>query len=143
MKIDHIGYLVSDINKSIQVFQRLGYNRETEIFTDNVSDGDNGARNVYICFLRNGRTRIELVSPANEESDVSSILKRQGEGPYHICYRVENIDKTLRTFTGGGTGWLVIKKPTKAIALHNARVAFLFKNGVGMLELVETMGESR
>ena len=54
MKIDHIGYLVKDINKSIDAFLQLGFTQESEVFIDNISNENNKARNVDICFLRNG-----------------------------------------------------------------------------------------
>lgn len=141
MKVDHIGYLTSDINKSIPVFQQLGYTLETDIYTDNVPDGSNAARNVYLCFLRNETTRVELVSPIDDKSDVASTIKRQGEGPYHICYRVNDLDENIAEMKS--SGWMLLKRPAKAMAFKNARVAFLFKKGAGMIELVETGGENR
>ena len=135
MKVDHIGYLVADINKSIEVFKQLGFMRETQVYTDNLPDGENKARNVYICFLRNESTRVELVSPINETSDVSSTIKRQGEGPYHICYKVPSLEDAMSEMKK--TGWMVLKRPARALAFDNARVVFLFKRGAGMIELVE------
>lgn len=135
MKIDHIGYLCNDIQKSIQAFTSLGYEQESEVFEDNIQDGDNKARNVFICFLRNGETRVELVSPINETSDVYFTLKRQGESPYHICYQVDSLEESIQVLKQ--TGWMVLKQPAKAIAFGNKRVAFLFKRGGGTIELVE------
>ncbi len=135
MKVDHIGYLATDIKKTIEVFKQLGFIQETEIYADNVPEGKNTARNVYLCFLRNGNTRVELVSPINENSDISSTIKRQGEGPYHICYQVPNIDDAIIEMKK--TGWMILKRPAKAMAFDNARVVFLFRRGAGMIELVE------
>lgn len=138
MKIDHIGYLCRNIEKSIELFSQLGYKRESQIFMDNKPDGENKARNVYICFLQNGDSRIELVSPINDSSDVFATLKRQGEGPYHICYQVTDLDESIKEFTKHG--WLILKRPAKAMAFDNARVVFLFRTGVGTIELVEMRG---
>ena len=138
MKIDHIGYLCKDINKSIELFLSLGYGRESEVFEDNISDGENKARNVFICFLRNGEYRVELVSPIDESSDVFSTLKRQGEGPYHICYQVDDLEESIQEFRR--SGWMVLKRPAKAMAFDNRLVVFLFKAGAGMIELVEMKG---
>ena len=134
MKIDHIGYLCSDIEKSVSQFEQLGYKATSEIFPDNEPDGGM-ARNVYICFMQNEQIRIELVSPINEESDVYSTLKRQGEGPYHICYQTEKLDDRIAELKS--SGWLILKRPAKAMAFDYARVAFLFKRSVGLIELVE------
>ncbi|WP_295067022.1 VOC family protein [Ruminococcus sp.] len=138
MKVDHIGYLCKDIKKSIELFLALGYEQESEVYEDNVSDGDSKPRNVYICFLRNEGTRIELVSPIDEASDVYSTLKRQGEGPYHVCYQVQNLEDSIQELKT--SGWMVLKRPAKAMAFRYRQVAFLFKTGAGTIELVEMKG---
>ena len=133
MFVDHIGYLTHDINKAILLFTQMGFVQETEIIVDDQagcgSDGERFApRNVYLCFLTNGDYRVELVSPVDEHSIVSKILKKQGDGPYHICYQVSDIyEKTSpqrRLLSrGGGT------------------VAFLYKKNIGMIELVAVRKE--
>lgn len=135
MKVNHIGYLSNDINKSIQAFLQLGYVQETGVFEDNIPDGENTARNVRICFLRNETTRVELVAPIDESSDVYSTIKRQGEGPYHICYQVECLEERIQELKKNG--WMVLKRPARAMAFDYAQVVFLFKRGAGMIELVE------
>ena len=138
MKIDHVGYLCKDINKSISLFLSLGYKQETKVFEDNVAEGENKARNVFICFLRNGANRVELVSPIDESSDVYATIQRQGEGPYHICYQVEDLEDSIQILKQ--SGWLLLKRPAKAIAFDDKRVVFLFRSGAGTIELVEMKG---
>ncbi len=135
MRVNHIGYLVKDIEKSIAIFQSLGYEKISEIFTDDKAPVNEKPRNVYICFMKNRETCIELVSPIDESSDVFSTLKRQGEGPYHICYEVESLKDSVSSLTK--EGWLVLKRPARAIAFDGAEVVFLFRNNIGMIELVE------
>lgn len=136
MLIDHIGYLCKDINKSIKNFEELGYTQVSDIIDDNISISGNPPRNVLICFLKNQETCIELVSPnGTEPSVVTKQLQRQGEGPYHICYKVDNIDNSIHTLRE--SGWIIVIPPTPAVAFNNALVAFLFKKSVGIIELVE------
>ena len=135
MKIDHIVYLSYSIEKSIKEFSQFGFVQETEIYIDNIPDENNSARNVYICFIKKDNIRVELVSPIDENSDVYSTIKRQGEGPYHICYQVDNLEDKIRELKSNG--WMVLKRPAKALAFNYARVSFLFKKSVGMIELVE------
>lgn len=137
MKIDHIGYLSKDIYASIDAFKTLGYTQVTEIFRDDIENSDGSKRNVFLCFLDNGGTRIELVSPIDESSDVYDRLKRHGEGPYHICYQVRDLESAIANLKRDR--WLVLKPPVPAIAFDGARVAFLVKTGVGLIELVETI----
>ncbi len=139
MKIDHIGYLCSDINRSIREFELLGYSRISEIYTDGQSE--EASRNVTICFMSNGNIKIELVCPTGENSDVYNTLKRQGEGPYHICYKTNDIYSQIKELAD--MGWMILKRPAKAIAFNNARVTFLFKPGIGIIEIVESAGEDK
>ena len=135
MKVNHIGYLVKDINKSIQIFSQLGYVQISEIFRDNKATKDEKARNIYICFMKNDENCVELVSPIDESSDVFSTLKRQGEGPYHICYEVDSIKDSVNELIK--QGWLVLRRPACAMAFDYAEVVFLFRQNIGVIELVE------
>lgn len=137
MKIDHIGYLVRDIDKALAQFEALGFARETEI----IEDSD--TRNVALCFLRSEGVRIELVSPLHNgrPSVVDATLQRQGDGPYHICYRVQgSLADALATLRG--QGWLVVTPPAEAVAFGGRKVAFLYRNNVGLIELVESEDET-
>lgn len=135
MEIDHIGYLVSDIDASRKAFLDLGYKQITEVISDDLEHGASTARNVYLCFMEIQGVRVELVSPINESSDVYLTLKRQGEGAYHICYRVCDLSKSIAELKT--QGYVIVKKPETAIAFHNAKVAFMFKKYVGLIELLE------
>lgn len=139
MNVDHIGYLCSNISNSVREFENLGYTRVSEIITDDQADDGGRARNVSICFMQNRNIRIELVCPIDENSDVYNMLKRGGSGPYHICYQVDDIESRIVAIQK--ERWIILKKPARAIALGNARVAFLVKHSVGIIELVETKGQ--
>lgn len=133
MEIDHVGFLVKNIKEAASAFRMLGFEQVSDIYED---FGVDGRRNVYLMFLENQNLRVEIVSPINEASDVYNILKRQGEGPYHICYRTDDIERTIRELKEGS--WVLVKAPAPALAFQNALVAFLFKKGMGMIELRET-----
>lgn len=127
MKIHHIGYVVKEINKSIQEFTNLGYNLMSQIIDKN--------RNISIVFMKNENYVIELISPINHKSPVEKILNKSGPTPYHICYKCENIEEKILELKQ--KGWILIKKKEKAIAIENNYVAFLYHKDLGMIELVE------
>ena len=85
MKIHHIGYAVKNIEKSIEVFKNLEYHIGETIRDD--------LRKVNICFVEKDGYVVELISPIdkNQESIVDGVLKKSGNGPYHICYVVSNM----------------------------------------------------
>ena len=62
-------------------------------------------------------------------------MQRQGEGPYHICYETNNLDDKIAELKS--KGWIVVHEPATAVAIQGRRVAFLFKNGMGLIEILE------
>lgn len=128
MKIHHTGYVVEDIDKALKEFIVLGY----EVVSEKCFDEK---RNIMIQFVKNGTYLIELVCPLNDNSPVKNILKKVGSTPYHFCYETANIlDKTEELKK---LGYLVIAEALEAPAINNKKVVFLFKNNVGIIELVE------
>lgn len=128
MKIHHIGYLVKDINKSIDSFSKLGFFLCGEITHDELRKSD-------ICFLKNDNLLIELVSPFSKDSIVYGLLKTYKNAPYHICYSSNNIDLDCEYLVNNG--YMIIQEKDIAPAIENKFVVFLFNPKIGIIELVE------
>ena len=129
MKIDHIGYAVKAISKSIPEFEKLGYSFE-EIIVDI-------KRNLNICFGFLDGYRIELVSPydKNQVSPVDNYIKRNGNTPYHICYKTPDLDKAMETLKA--QKFMTVIPSEEACALGGKRVIFMFNPGIGIIEIME------
>ena len=95
LKVHHIGYLVKKTEAAILSFQALGYRVTRETVYDDI-------RKVNICFLEKDNYRIELVSPASEDSVVSGLLKKYKNCPYHICYETSSFDEDYQTLLANG-----------------------------------------
>lgn len=128
MKIDHIGYLVKDIDKSVEQFRQLGY----EVRQNTVYDE---LRDVNICFMEQQGYVIELVAPCSDKSVVHDQLKKMGQTPYHVCYRVDNLEETVEELRA--KKYVIMREPEVAVALAGKRVVFMYHRSVGMIELVE------
>lgn len=130
MYIHHIGYAVKNINEAILQFEKLGYEKEGEM-----REGAEGGK-LYVQFLLNQGTRVELVSPAETEgSPVDNVLNAIGCTPYHICYEVRNIREAIRFLKE--ENYKVIRKPEKTGVLNNYLIAFLYHKDMGVIEIVE------
>lgn len=127
LSVHHIGYLVKKIEKAIQTFLSLGYQIEHDTVYDDI-------RKVNICFLIKDGYRIELVSPASEDSVVSGLMKKYKNSPYHICYLTDDFDQTYTALTTNS--FLAIDTPTRAPALDGREVVFLTHADIGMIELI-------
>lgn len=129
LRIHHIGYLVKKIEKAKQTFLALGYLIEQDTVYDDI-------RKVNICFLARDGYRVELVSPATEDSIVSGLIKRYKNSPYHICYETDDFEADIARLTDDG--FIAINTPTPAPALGGRDVVFLSNAAIGMLELLRT-----
>ena len=130
MKMHHIGYAVSSIEKSLPAFEILGWKSCGEI-TDDVP------RKVRIAFAEKEGQLLELVEPRGDDAPVQQALK-QNKGvptPYHICYEVESLDVARAELKR--KGFMPFLSAAPAPAIGNRRVEWLFALNLGIIELVE------
>ena len=129
LEVHHVGYAVRSIEKSAPAFMELGYQVCSEVTEDTI-------RGIKIQFLKNDKGFvIELVEPAQVGSPVDGILKRNGEGPYHICYIVDDINAAICELQD--KRYKIFLDKDVAPAIENKNVAFLYHNRMGIIELVE------
>ena len=127
-KFHHIGFAVKDIDATATVYEQGGYRRSASIFDP--------IQNVNICWLtKEGMPIVELLAPANEKSPVNKILEKVGVSPYHCCYVVDNIDEAAAELKK--QRYIMVSKPSEAVAFCGSRVCFLYNKNVGLIELVE------
>lgn len=127
LTVHHIGYLVKNIEKAKQTFLSLGYRIEQDTVYDEI-------RKVNICFLQKDGYRIELVSPAAEDSVVSGLIKKYKNSPYHICYETTDLEAVSAHLASNG--FIAIDTPAPAPALGGRNVQFLTSASAGMIELL-------
>ena len=128
MKVHHVGYYVTDIDEARNEFLSLGYVKESDCIID-------GERKITVQFLKNDTYRVELVAPAEGCALFPKSIKKMGATPYHICYECAEIEKAISEWQEQGC--LLVRPPNPAVAIENRRVAFLYSDAVGMIELVE------
>ena len=128
MEIDHIGYIVRDIKKSLLIFNKLGFIAENNIIYD--SD-----RSIEILFIRNKEILIELVSPSDDKTSIYKLLNKNGCMPYHICYKTNNLGNSIVELKK--ERFKLLQNISNAIAFNNRKIAFLYNPDYGILELLE------
>jgi methylmalonyl-CoA epimerase len=127
--IDHVGVAVKDVDAAAATYgDVLGFE---------VAGGERlDDRGLDVRFVNTGNSRIELIAPTRDDSEVSRFLEKRGEGIHHICIRVSNIEAAVSEITSRGG-----KLASNGVQLgaHGRRVAFLHpKQSHGVLiELVE------
>lgn len=81
-------------------------------------------------------TAIELLEPTGEDSPIKKFLEGRGEGIHHICFFVDDIEKSLENLKKQGVRLI---DQTPRIGAYNSKVAFVHPkamNGV-LIELAE------
>ena len=123
--IDHIGYAVEDIDAASRILKAFGYTFGP-VKTD-------ARRNVRVC-IGNGGVQIELLSPIQgKKSPIDGVLEKNGSTPYHVCYRVTDIDRAVDKLRE--SGFLPIDVPAKSEPL-GGEVCFMFSPEIGIIELI-------
>ena len=76
-----------------------------------------------------------MVQPVDKNSPVCGTLKKVGVSPYHFCYEVNDLLKTLEELEK--QGFKILVEPVEAIAFNNRKICFLYHIDVGLIELLE------
>jgi LAO/AO transport system kinase len=72
---------------------------------------------VKVLFLKVGEANLELLEPLGTGSTVASFLEKRGEGMHHVCFEVEDIEKSLADFAAQGAK-LIDEKPRPGAGGH-------------------------
>lgn len=128
MKINHVGYIVKNLDKSLNAFLKLGYKIKQKTILDEY-------RQIKICFIEKNGYVIELVTPISKTSVVSKLIKKIGNSAYHICYETDDILSEMKNLEN--SGYILCSELHQAIAFQNRRVCFYLNPYLGIIELLE------
>ncbi|AMW33193.1 methylmalonyl-CoA epimerase [Fervidobacterium islandicum] len=128
-RIDHIGIAVKDAKEKLKLYKDFLRLEVTEI-------EELPERGLRVYFIKVGDTRIELLEPMNENSEVSGFLEKKGEGIHHIAFNVHGIDEAVALAKSHGLQPLSEEPKPGA---GGTRVLFLHPKTTGgvLIELVE------
>lgn len=129
MKLEHIGIAVKNIEKGISVWQ--GVLGLEHLYTKEVPD-----QKVRVAVFDCHGIRVELLEALDDQSPISSFLRRKGEGVHHLCFEVEDIDAALEKMKHDNVR-LIDEKPKVGAA--GRRIAFIHPKDTGgvLIELTE------
>lgn len=130
MKLHHIGVVTGSVKKSGVLYEeQLGMHALGPAVHDPL-------QRVIVQFwaLESDSTSIELIEPMGEESPVAGFLAKGG-GIAHLCYEVDDLERTLEAVLQKGA--ILISGPVPATAFQLRRIAFVILRGIGVIEFVE------
>jgi methylmalonyl-CoA epimerase len=100
-KIEHIGVVVKDLNRSLQRYTSLldlKVEKIEEVKVENIVN--------RVAFLPIGETRIELVETTADKGLAAEFLKERGEGIHHIALEVEDLESVFSNLKSNGVEFL-------------------------------------
>lgn len=127
--IDHIAIVVERID-DVKAF----YENALGLSISHVEEMPK--RGIKTAFITVGQTKIELIEPLHENSEVASFLAKRGPGLHHIAFKTPNIEALENKVAEGG-GRLTYQSAQSGA--HNTRVNFIHPKSSGgtLIEIVE------
>ena len=128
-RIEHVAIAVKSMAKAREIFEdKLGLSFEYEEHLPQYS--------TRLAMFPVGQTYIELLESDRSDSETSKWIDDHGEGLFHICLEVEDIEGALAELRSKGVGLI---DQTPRIGHANSRIAFLDPKSTNnvLIELVE------
>ena len=126
-RVEHIAIAVNSLNRSMDLLRDtfgIGLEYEEQI----------GA--TRLAMLPVGETYIELLESTEPDSSINRWISTKGEGLFHICFEVEDIDGALAELRAKG---VKLRDDTPRVGHGGARIAFIDPTSTGnvLIELAE------
>jgi methylmalonyl-CoA/ethylmalonyl-CoA epimerase len=132
-KIEHIGIAVSNLEKSIPVFEKL---LNTSCYKKEMVESEN----VNTAFFKTGESKIELLESADPDGVIARFIQKKGEGLHHIAFAVADIYAEMKRLES--EGFVLLNAEPKKGA-DNKLVCFLHPKNTNavLIELCMDMEE--
>ena len=112
MRIHHVGVVTSNMDRSITIYEKLGYRKAVDVI-------DPFQNNRIVMMDRREGVMIELIWPANEQSTVRNF----SDGYHHLCYEMEPGEDVGQGFKRLRIG-KIFTEPITAPAFDGRKVVF-------------------
>lgn len=89
---------------------------------------------VRVAFITINGLKVELIEPVGEDSPVAKALAK-GQHLYHLCYKVDDMDRALSAAIEND--FYCVLRPAPAKAFDERRIAWVFNCAMGLFELLE------
>jgi len=128
-RVEHVAIAVKDLEAAKRVFEDvlgLALEHEEEI----------PRYQTKLAFYPVGETYLELLQATSEASETAQWIAERGEGFYHLCFEVDDLEGALAELKAKGVR-LLDEQPRRGHA--NTRIAFLDPDSTAnvLVELVE------
>jgi methylmalonyl-CoA/ethylmalonyl-CoA epimerase len=95
LKIEHLGFAVSDAGKAIQTFEKLLGRSRTKV-------EEVASEKVNTHFFKIGESQIELLESTDPEGVVSKFIEKRGKGMHHIAFLTDDLEVEIKRLKSEG-----------------------------------------
>jgi methylmalonyl-CoA/ethylmalonyl-CoA epimerase len=81
---------------------------------------------------------VEVIAPAGDDGPLASLLRKDAELVYHVCFATADREATLEALKRAGVRVLPVLGPTPAVLFGGRSVSFHRVAGFGLIELVSS-----
>jgi methylmalonyl-CoA/ethylmalonyl-CoA epimerase len=130
LRLHHLGFVVSSIDETVRSFARsVNGSWDEQVFHDPI-------QKVKVTFLLMPGTdvQMELIEPADGQSPVRAFLEKGG-GLHHLCYEVEDCERSIIAMRKRGS--MIVKRAKPAVAFQGRRIAWVMTSEKLLIELLE------
>jgi methylmalonyl-CoA/ethylmalonyl-CoA epimerase len=126
-RIAHIGIAVRGLD------ELRSFYRDVLAMSERPLDDSDGAR---IAGFVAGESLVELLEPDTPDSPVGRFIAKRGPGIHHVCFAVDDLDRTLERCRAAG---IRLTDDSPRIGAEGKRIAFLHPSATGgvLIELTE------
>ena len=126
--INHVAIAVRDIDESLALYRRIFSLPEASV--EELED-----QGVRAALVTVGGSQLEFIQPTDASGGVARFIAKRGEGLHHVCFEVENLQKTLDRLDAQDIQ-LIDKAPRQGLA---GMIAFLHPRATGgtLIELID------
>jgi hypothetical protein len=86
---------------------------------------------------------VEVIWPGQEPSPIDRMLKKNDSMIYHLCYTSKNVGASLSALELAGLEVLPLSIAQPALLFDDLEVSFYSITGVGIIEIIAGMPESK
>jgi methylmalonyl-CoA/ethylmalonyl-CoA epimerase len=127
LELHHIGVATKNIEKEFAIFQKLGYKKVSDMFSDEIQK----IKGVFI--ETDNQPRLELLENLEENGPLDSCLKN-GTKFYHLAYKTNDIQKDSDELIKEVRAKLIVPITE---ATYFDKICFLMLPNMTLIELVQ------
>jgi len=126
--IDHLGIAVKSLAAAKGIYETLGLSVSPEETVEQ--------EKVRLVMVPVGESRLELLEPTSEDSNIAKFIAKRGEGLHHVCLRVPDLAAVVAKLKKDGVR--LVSEEIK-VGAGGHRYVFVHPASAGgvLLELVE------